>query len=105
VLDYSTLVHTCEFGGLVHEKQRPRYILGWQHSTFQFISVSPVSAVFCDIPHSAGTPTSKSQGGINQVSMGTTEHYLFVVSIDLVGFHRGNLWRFGVVCGAPSYWK
>jgi hypothetical protein len=48
---------------------------------------SPVSAVFNDIPHPSGTPQVKVEG-VKSCERGG--YPTFILSIDVVGFHRGS---------------
>jgi hypothetical protein len=49
--------------------------------------------VIYDTTHPSGILTSKTKRGLKQVRVGDTQHYLLVLSIDLIGFHRGNFWH------------
>jgi hypothetical protein len=63
-LEHVFKVDTSVFSGLVHKQPWSRCPLGQRHKEFQFLPVtSPVSAVFYDMSHPSGTPTSKSRGG------------------------------------------
>jgi hypothetical protein len=48
---------------------------------------------FSIINTSFRTPTGKIRVGLNQMSVGDTQRYFFVLSIGLVGCHKGSFWR------------
>jgi hypothetical protein len=58
-----------------------------QDVSISFLATSPLSVGFYHMPHLS------VQKGLIRVSVGDAQHYLFLLSIDLVQFHRGRFWH------------
>jgi hypothetical protein len=66
-------------------KRQARCVMGWLHTTLQLLPVtlSVVLSLYDTLHPSAPPPpatTSESQKGLNQVSVGGIQHFLFTIS-------------------------